>query len=260
MRYLAFMRNGFIVLLSCLALTAQAADAPVSDSHVTDNQAAGTHIDKQEIASRFGKLGLVPTSIQASPITGLAEVTTEQGIFYVTANGDHFLQGKMYGLDKDGNFTDLMAKKYAKMLEKFAGDMIVYKAKNEKYVVTVFTDITCGYCVKLHKDMQAYNDLGITVRYMAYPRQGPRSEVANSMAKVWCADDRKAALDAVKLNRNFDFDSKHLTQCQDMIAKQYAFGALVGITGTPAILLPNGQLVGGYLPPSQLIQALESMK
>ncbi|WP_194090397.1 bifunctional protein-disulfide isomerase/oxidoreductase DsbC [Vibrio hibernica] len=250
MRYSVFIRHGCIALLACVSFMTQAAD----------NQSVDNTINKQEITSRFSKLGLNTTEIQASPIAGLAEVTTNQGVFYVTANGDYFLQGKLYGLDQEGNFTDLMAKKYAKMVEKFSGDMIVYPAKNEKYVVTVFTDITCGYCVKLHKDMQGYNDLGITVRYMAYPRQGPRGDVAASMAKVWCADDKKSALDAVKLNRRFDFDSKNLATCQKIIEEQYAFGALVGISGTPAILLPNGQLVGGYLPPTELIKTLESMR
>ncbi len=218
--------------------------------------AAGAN--KEEISARFINLGIMVTDVAASPINGLYEVTTNQGLFYASENGDFFIQGKMYSLDKQGNFTDLLAKKYAKDIEKFADDMIIYKAKDEKYVVTVFTDITCGYCVKLHKEMQKYNDAGITVRYMAYPRQGPKGEVADAMAKVWCADDRKKALDDVKINRRFDFDSKNLPTCQKMIADQYAFGAQLGISGTPAILLSNGRLVGGYLPADDLLEALKA--
>ncbi|OEF22599.1 bifunctional protein-disulfide isomerase/oxidoreductase DsbC [Vibrio rumoiensis] len=242
MRYLSFLPAAVLSVVMMLNSVAVQADT----------------IDKSEISSRFGKLGLSVTDIQPSEIEGLAEVTTNQGLFFATNKGDHFIQGKMYSLDKDGNFTDLMAKKYAKQVEGFADDMIVYKAKNEKYVVTVFTDITCGYCVKLHKEMQKYNDAGITVRYMAYPRQGPTGNVAETMAKVWCADDRKVALDDVKLNRRFDFDSKNLPKCQKMIADQYAFGSQLGINGTPAILLSNGQLVGGYLPADKLLQTLQA--
>ncbi|MFV0574336.1 MAG: bifunctional protein-disulfide isomerase/oxidoreductase DsbC [Vibrio sp.] len=214
--------------------------------------------NKTEIATRFLKLGLQVSDVADSPIQGLYEVTTNQGLFFSTEDGSYFIQGKMYSLDKDGNFNDLMAKRNAKLIENFADDMIVYKAKNEKYVITVFTDITCGYCVKLHKDMQQYNDAGITVRYLAYPRQGPVGEVATAMAKVWCADDRKQALDDVKLNRKFDFNSGDLPKCQKMIADQYAFGAQMGIQGTPAIVLKSGRLVGGYLPPADLLAALES--
>lgn len=214
--------------------------------------------NKAEISARFVNLGIKVTEVSDSPINGLYEVTTNQGIFYSSETGDFFLQGKMYSLDKQGNFKDLVAQKYAKQLEQYADDMIVYKAENEKHVVTVFTDITCGYCVKLHKEMQDYNDAGITVRYMAYPRQGPRGDVALNMAKVWCADDRKQALDDVKLNRNFDFDSKNLPQCQQMIEEQYEFGSLLGITGTPAIFLSNGQLVGGYVPADKLLAILDS--
>lgn len=214
--------------------------------------------NQAEISARFVNLGIKVTEVAQSPIDGLYEVTTNQGIFFSSATGDFFIQGKMYSLDKQGNFSDLMAKKYAKQVEKFADDMIVYKAKDQKYVVTVFTDITCGYCVKLHKEIQKYNDLGITVRYMAYPRQGPNGDVAQAMAKVWCADDRKKALDDVKINRRFDFDSKNLPKCQKMISEQYAFGAQLGISGTPAILLSNGRVVGGYLPANDLLEALEA--
>ncbi|HCH03168.1 MAG TPA: bifunctional protein-disulfide isomerase/oxidoreductase DsbC [Vibrio sp.] len=219
---------------------------------------ASTEANQAEISARFVNLGIKVTEVAPSPIDGLYEVTTNQGIFFSSATGDFFIQGKMYSLDKQGNFSDLMAKKYAKQVEKFADDMIVYKAKEQKYVVTVFTDITCGYCVKLHKEIQKYNDLGITVRYMAYPRQGPTGDVAQAMAKVWCADDRKKALDDVKINRRFDFDSKNLPKCQQMISEQYAFGAQLGISGTPAILLSNGRIVGGYLPANDLLEALEA--
>lgn len=232
----------FALILAVISLSAQAAESS----------------SQQNITSRFAKLGLQVTNVADSPVKGLVEVTTNQGIFFATPTGDFFLQGKMYSLDASGKFTDLMAQKYAKQIEKFADDMIVYKAKDQKYVVTVFTDITCGYCVKLHKEMQKYNEAGITIRYMAYPRQGPTGNVANSMAKVWCADDRKAALDDVKLNRRFDFDSNNLPKCQKMIEDQYAFGAQLGISGTPAILLSNGQLVGGYLPANDLLKTLQS--
>lgn len=232
----------FALILAVISLSAQAAESS----------------SQQNITSRFAKLGLQVTNVADSPVKGLVEVTTNQGIFFATPTGDFFLQGKMYSLDASGKFTDLMAQKYAKQIEKFADDMIVYKAKDQKYVVTVFTDITCGYCVKLHKEMQKYNEAGITIRYMAYPRQGPTGNVANSMAKVWCADDRKAALDDVKLNRRFDFDSNNLPKCQQMIEDQYAFGAQLGISGTPAILLSNGQLVGGYLPANDLLKTLQS--
>lgn len=242
------MRRRFVLfqgLLACLVAVVSVS------SHAAE-------ANKDEISARFINLGIMVTDVAASPIDGLYEVTTSQGLFYASENGDFFIQGKMYSLDKQGNFTDLLAKKYAKQVEKFTDDMIIYKAKDEKYVVTVFTDITCGYCVKLHKEMQKYNDAGITVRYMAYPRQGPRGEVADAMAKVWCADDRKQALDDVKLNRKFDFNSKHLAQCQQMIVDQYAFGAQLGINGTPAILLSNGRLVGGYLPADKLLEALKA--
>ncbi len=221
-------------------------------------QAAVT-ADKAEISQRFGRIGLMVQDVQVADIEGLFEVTTNQGLFFSSANGDHILQGKLYSLSADGKIVDVLTQRYARQVENFANDMIIYKADNEKYVVTVFTDITCGYCVKLHQQMADYNKLGITVRYLAYPRQGPSGDVAKQMAQVWCASDPKAALDDVKLKRTFNYDVKNLAQCQQHVVDQYNYGRQLGISGTPAILLSNGQLVGGYLPPKDLLSNLEAM-
>jgi len=112
---------------------------------------AATDIDKEAFISKFEKLGMPVIDVVPSSIDGLP----------------------------------INAEKIAQ----FRDSMIEYKADNEKYAVTVFTDITCGYCVRLHQEMKEYNKRGITVRYLAFPRQGPSGQVADNMAKIWCAAD-----------------------------------------------------------------------
>ena len=164
-------------------------------------------------------------------------------------------------MDENGKFSDVLAERQAPLnAEKVAAmsdTVIEYKADNEKYVVTVFTDITCGYCVRLHSQMQGYNDLGITVRYMAYPRQGATGQVADQMAAIWASDDPKTAMHDAKVNRQMPASGKDLAEHKQIIAKQYQLGRELGINGTPAIVLASGELVSGYLPPAQLIQRLE---
>lgn len=164
-------------------------------------------------------------------------------------------------MDEKGKFSDVLAERQAPLnAEKVAAlsdTVIEYKADNEKHVVTVFTDITCGYCVRLHSQMQGYNDLGITIRYMAYPRQGATGQVADQMAAIWASEDPKAAMHNAKVERQMPASGKDLAEQKQIIAKQYQLGRELGINGTPAIVLESGELVSGYLPPAQLLQRLE---
>lgn len=223
---------------------------------------ASTTFDRQELTDRFqNNLHATVTDIKASDIDGLVEVHTNRGTFFASPQGNLFIAGKLYGFDKEGGVEDVLAKRQAPInaekIEQMSDQMIVYKAKNEKYVVTVFTDITCGYCVKLHHDIQKYNDLGITIRYLAFPRQGPNSDVAQQMAAIWCAKDRKTALNDAKLNHKLPEHNALFEQCVTRINQQYHLGVEMGMQGTPAIFLPDGEMLGGYLPPQQLLQRLE---
>ena len=208
------------------------------------------------------KLGLTVEKVETTPVPGIALLITNQGLFYSSYNGDYFIQGKVYSLISD--VTDLAEESLSKMrvsgLKEFKDDMIVFKAKDEKYVVTAFTDITCGYCRKMHKQMAEYNDRGITFRYLAYPRSGIKDRTGNysqgykDLRSVWCSDDPKAAMTSAKNSRTVAY-----RVCDKPIEGQFNFGRQVGVNGTPAIVLSNGMMVPGYQPPEQLEQLLKTL-
>ncbi|OLQ92812.1 thiol:disulfide interchange protein [Vibrio ponticus] len=220
-----------------------------------------SEFNKAELAERFAQLGLQVNDVVPADIKGLVEIQTNGGVLFASPDGQYFLAGTLYKLDNNGQYKDVLAERQAPInaakIEAMKDSMIEFKADNEKYVVTVFTDITCGYCVKLHNEMQGYNDLGITVRYMAFPRQGAVGSVADQMASIWCADDQQAAMHDGKVNRKFPAQGENFKQCQETIQKHYMLGRELGISGTPAIFLPNGEMVGGYLPPEKLLQRLQ---
>ncbi|EME0827433.1 bifunctional protein-disulfide isomerase/oxidoreductase DsbC [Vibrio vulnificus] len=233
----------------------------VETAQPTAQVVANTHFDSEALKARFSKLGLNIMDIQPSDVAGLVEIQTNGGVLFASNDGKHFIAGTLYAIDDNGGYKDVIAERQAPLnaakIAKFSDSVIEYKADNEKYVVTVFTDITCGYCVRLHSQMQGYNDLGITVRYMAYPRQGATGPVAEQMATIWCAEDPKSAMHNAKVDRTFDNPAKDLKQCKETIQAHYNLGRELGISGTPAIFLPNGELVGGYLPPADLLKRLE---
>lgn len=242
--------------------------AIANTSQVPNTLAKPTESDSKKLNIDFlkarikTKLGLTIISVEKTPVPGIVTLITDQGLFYSSYNGDYFIQGKVYSLVNE--VTDLAEKSLAKIrlegMEKFKDDMIVYKAEDEKYVVTVFTDITCGYCRKMHKQMDDYNARGITFRYLAYPRAGIKDRLGNytegfkDLRSVWCSEDPNKAMTNAKNSQNVGE-----RVCDKPIEAEFAFGRQVGVNGTPAIILSTGMMVPGYQPPAQLEELLRTL-
>lgn len=258
---MSVLRRLPLLALPLMITACNASEAKVEPTSTAVEAASAQAIDTAALTKRFEKIGIKVDKIVPSDIDGLLEVQTNSGVIFSSPEGDLFLAGTLYSLDDNGKFSDVLAERQAPLnAEKVAAmsdTVIEYKADNEKHVVTVFTDITCGYCVRLHSQMQGYNDLGITVRYMAYPRQGATGQVADQMAAIWASDDPKTAMHDAKVNRQMPASGKNLAEQKQIIVKQYQLGRELGINGTPAIVLESGELVSGYLPPAQLLQRLE---
>jgi thiol:disulfide interchange protein DsbC len=199
--------------------------------------------------------------IEKSAINGLYEVYfVKGGMAYTTASGSHLIDGKLYQV-ADGQLVDVMEEKQRPMRARALANvpkeqMIIFSPDNgTKAYVDVFTDVDCGYCQKLHAHMAEFNKLGIEVRYLAFPRAGPNSVSAKKLSNAWCADDRRDALTKLKLRQPIPDKS-----CNSPVADQYALGEKIGVNGTPAMYTKDGLLIGGYLDPNQLAQALGIQK
>jgi thiol:disulfide interchange protein DsbC len=199
--------------------------------------------------------GAEASDVAVSPIPGLYEVTMGGLIVYVSSDGKYLLSGNVYDLDTQVNLTasrrnSARAKALAAASE---SNMIVFGPANAKMTVTVFTDIDCGYCRKFHSQIADVNKAGVRVRYMFFPRTGPATESWTKAEQVWCAADRRDALTRAKKGDTFKGKS-----CGDAAVKsQYELGSDLGVEGTPAIFTQNGDYVGGYLAPAELVQAIQ---
>lgn len=203
-----------------------------------------------EIKSKLQALGAKNIEVKDSPVKGLKTAVTDQGILYVSENGQYVLQGKMYELTNKGP-VDVAGKLLADKVNALKNEMIIYPAKNEKYVVTVFMDITCHYCHILHQQVKEYNDLGITVRYLAFPRAG-MNETARQMESIWTAKDPVFALnEAEKGNLPKELKTPNI------VKKHYDLGVQLGVKGTPSIVTSTGEMLGGYLKPQDLLTVLQ---
>jgi thiol:disulfide interchange protein DsbC len=194
-------------------------------------------------------------AVKPSEIKGLYEVHAGTSIFYASEDGKYLLQGQLFDVDAKKNITESKLGTVRKAaLDKIGEqDMIVFKAPNSKYTVSVFTDIDCGYCRKLHSEIDQYLAQGITVRYLFFPRAGKGSESYNKAVAVWCAADKNKALTAAKKGDAFDSKS-----CENPVDKHMQLGEDFGMTGTPMIVTAKGNILPGYVPAAQLAKVLAS--
>lgn len=198
-------------------------------------------------------------SITPSPAPGISEVQITNGpLIYATEDGAYFfLNGDLHKTSALGA-TNLAEERRAlartEQLESISlDDMLVFKPKGEtRDYISVFTDVTCFYCQKLHREVDQLNNMGIEVRYLAFPRGGIPSEGATKLATAWCAEDQQTTLTELKAGVEMP-----LNECADNpVAAQYAIGQQLGVSGTPAIITSAGQMIPGYRPAADLAAVL----
>lgn len=198
--------------------------------------------------------GLQVEHIAPSPMPGLYEVVVDSRLIYVSEDGRFLVQGAIFDLEKQMDLTKpRLGQLRAAAVESLGEDnMLIYEPQDLRYQVTVFTDIDCPYCRKMHGEMADYLAKGIRIRYLLYPRAGLDSPSYHKAVSVWCADDRRAAMDAAKAG-----NSPPERTCENPIAEHMAVGEKLPIRGTPALVLQSGEVIPGYLPPDRLLQLLE---
>jgi thiol:disulfide interchange protein DsbC len=206
---------------------------------------------KQELQS------MKPDSITETPIKGLFEVVVGTQLFYVSEDGKFLINGSI--TDRNTR-EDLSEKRLSsirlKALENIGLDkMIVFKPKIQKHFIYVFTDIDCGYCRKLHSQIEDYLREGIEVRYLFFPRAGKDSDSYHKAVTVWCAKDRNAALTSAKKGENLPQES-----CKNPIDEHMALAQALGVRGTPMIVTDKGMIQPGYMPAKVLINLLDGVK
>ncbi len=215
-----------------------------------------------EAAERIAKqLGLKAENVRASPIAGVYEVQHERDFAYVTADGRYLLRGDLVDLKTGDELTEVRRRgDRLEVMSKLADSKLIEFApappQIAKYTVTVFTDVDCGYCRKLHSEMAQYNAKGIAIRYAFFPRSGPDTDSWHTAEAVWCSADRQKALTEAKAGATIKVKGK---LCDNPVAEEYKLAQDLGIRGTPMMVFPNGEVFPGYVPAAELAQRLAAV-
>lgn len=175
-------------------------------------------------------------------------------ILYFSADGRYVFQGELVSLESRTNLTEQrrvsMRKDIIDGLDE--KDMIIFEPEKTAHTLTVFTDIDCVYCRKMHSEIEQYQDLGIRIRYMAYPRGGIGSESYDDAVTVWCNEDRRDAMTRAKAGEELEAKT-----CDNPVKAEFETGQKLGVQGTPALFMENGQMLPGYVPAERLKEILE---
>jgi thiol:disulfide interchange protein DsbC len=238
-----FIRFGAVLLASMLLVT------PLVAADDVDERLAQV---REKVSGMFAEIE--PQHVTASPIDGWYMIRKGAVIAYISADGRFLLQGDLIDLDHQINLSEQSRDEARRemMSEVPREQMIIFSPEEVKYSINVFTDVDCTYCRRLHSQINEYLAEGIEVRYLLYPRNGPRSKSWITAEQVWCSDNRNEALTLAKLDQKFQ-----TRECDaSMVSRHYLMGQDVGLRGTPAIVFENGELVSGYVPPKELSEQL----
>jgi thiol:disulfide interchange protein DsbC len=210
---------------------------------------------------RVALLKLLPAGskledLRPSPIAGIYEFMQGAEISYLTADGKYFIDGNLYDMKSRDNLTEEL-RTHARMALINAvpeSEMLIFSPQNPKYTITVFTDVDCAYCRKLHSQMAELNRLGIRVRYMFFPRTGPGTESWKKAEVVWCSANRNEALTRAKAGATLDMNK---ICAPTPVKREYELGESIGVRGTPAIITESGDYISGYMEPRELLDQLK---
>jgi len=233
-----FSRAAVVLIVAAFASAAHAEDPAVTKI-------------RAELQRAFPEVG--SPAIRPSPVQGIYEVEHNGDVLYMSADGKFLILGDVIDLKTRTNLTQAKRDQRVVAALNAVGDqnMIVIGPKDAKRTLTVFTDVDCPYCAKLHQEVPELNRHGVRVRYLLYPRAGIGSETYRKSVAVWCADDRVKAIGIAKAGGKIV-----MKNCPNPVEQHYKLGLKLNIQGTPAVFLDTGRQVGGYVPAPKLLAAM----
>ena len=192
-----------------------------------------------------------PDRVEPAPVAGFYQAIFGTRVVYLSADGRYLLYGDLIDIDKNLNLTeDARRAGRRKVIENLdEAGMVVFAPQDVKSTITVFTDTSCGYCVKLHQEIAQTVAGGVKVRYLGFPRAGVNSPAGETLVSVWCADNPQQAMTDAKMGIAIATKT-----CQTQIGRHMEVAELVGVRGTPTIVLEDGTVIPGYVPAGELVE------
>jgi thiol:disulfide interchange protein DsbC len=216
--------------------------------------AGAAEVDKLKAELEKTLPGVTVENLQKIDSLGMYEGVINGEVLYFSADGQYAMQGELVSLATRTNLTEQRRVSDRQSILKVLDekDMIVFEPEKTEHTLTVFTDIDCVYCRKMHSEIEQYKELGIRIRYMSYPRGGIGSESYDDAVTVWCDKDRQEAMTRAKAGEELEAKT-----CDNPVEAEFNIGRQLGVSGTPALFMESGQMLPGYVPPERLKAILD---
>jgi thiol:disulfide interchange protein DsbC len=247
-------------LMACGDSVGASAETEAHATRASSGKGANGGASSDSLTALAAKIpGAKAEDLRETPVAGIFELAHDGDLSYVTADAKYVFSGDLYRVTERGDFPNLSEARrndlrLARVNAVPESEMLVFGPSDARHTITVFTDIDCPWCRKLHSQVADYNKLGIRVRYLFFPRTGPDTESWYKAEAVWCAKDRNKAFTMAKNDQRIE-----MKRCAGTpVARDYELGRQVGVTGTPGIVLEDGELVPGYLAPKDLLDHIEN--
>jgi thiol:disulfide interchange protein DsbC len=201
-----------------------------------------------------------PGSPMKTPVPGIREVRVRDDYIYLSEDGRYAFTGRMIDLSDGTDLTRLSEAVYTRdQVRDFAPNHVILYAAlgNEKTRLTIFTDTSCGYCRKMHREVPTLRAQGISVQFIPYPRRGAEGRGHKELSQIWCAENPNQALEAYFEKNQLPQTSGDCTRSAAVTAG-YELGNRIGISGTPLLILPDGERMKGYNTAADILEELKS--
>ena len=211
---------------------------------------------KEVIASKLPNVDV--SQIEKSPVESIYSVDLGERYAYVTDDGKYLFIGELLDMETGLNYTRMaLGKKRIDTLHAIPEkNYITFPAKDKKHSITVFTDIDCTWCRRMHAEIDDLNNLGIEVKYLLRPRSGQQSNSWKKADAVSCSKNKQKNLTRSK--QGMDITMK---TCEGSpVMENVTIAQNLGFMGTPVVLSENGTQLGGYVEASKLLEQLNLEK
>jgi thiol:disulfide interchange protein DsbC len=222
------------------------------------NTSSSKTLNSDEVKAKITKAipGLPSDAKVNKSVNGLYEVAVGRKVFYVSSDGKYVLFGNLIDVDSKENLTEKRVAELSKIdFSKLPLDLAIKEVNgNGSRKLVVFSDPDCPYCQMFEKQI-APNLTDTTIYTFMFPL--PNHPNAKSDAtKIWCSKDRAKTWqdwmrDKKPLPANTGCDSKDLDKIVEIA------NSVVQLEATPTLILANGQILQGMLPPEQLIAQMD---
>lgn len=218
------------------------------------------HMSTYWLKQHLSGASISPGVAMKTPVKGIREVKINEDIVYLSEDGRYAFTGHLIDLSDGADLTELnQAMETRRLINSFSQtDMLVYPAQGkERTQLTIFTDTSCAYCRKMHKEVPRLQSEGVSVHFIPYPRRGPDSKAYHELKSIWCSDDPGQALSTMMADNMLLDEVDDNCDRAKAVDAGYQLGNRVGISGTPFLVLQSGETIKGYKPASEVMSQMD---